>query len=213
MSEPVLSFDEYRQLVEQAPIMTWRADTSKACDYFNARWLEWTGRTMAEELGYGWAGGVHPDDFDRCVAIYGAAFDRREVFEMEYRLRRADGEYRWIFDRGVPFHHDDGSFAGYIGSCVDIHEDVEGRAAKARLAELELTRLAGLLPICASCKRIRDDAGYWQSVEQYVTEHSDARFTHGLCPGCMDRALDDLDDWLPGDRPGDRQVEHPAGRA
>lgn len=185
MADPVLTFDEYRRLVEQSPILTWRADLTKACDYFNERWLGFTGRTMEQELGFGWAEGVHPDDYDRCVAIYIGAFDRREVFEMEYRLRRADGAWRWIFDRGVPYSDDAGVFAGYIGSCIDITDQVEGREAKLRLAEMELRELKGLLPICASCKRVRDDDGYWRSVEAYVQQHSAAQFTHGICPHCV----------------------------
>ncbi len=198
MPDRVLSFDEYRQLTEQAPILTWRSDLTKACDYFNERWLEFTGRTMDQELGYGWAEGVHPDDFDRCVGIYTAAFDRREIFEMEYRLRRADGAWRWILDRGVPFVNGSGDFAGYIGSCVDVHDAVEGRAATLRLAELELRTLKGLLPICASCKRIRDDSGYWASVERYMTEHSEVKFSHGLCPACYEAAVEELDRSVPG---------------
>lgn len=186
---PDLSADAYRQLVEQSPVLTWRSDLTKACDYFNARWLAWTGRTMEQELGFGWAEGVHRDDFDRCVAIYTTAFDAREAFEMEYRLRRADGEFRWIWDRGVPFEDGEGAFAGFIGSCIDVHDAVEGREAKQRLLELEMHQLTGLLPICTACKRIRDDAGYWQSVERYVASHSSAEFTHGICPSCYERTV------------------------
>lgn len=188
-----LTTDAYRQLVEQSPVLTWRSDLTKACDYFNERWLAWTGRTMEQELGYGWAEGVHPDDFDRCVAIYTSSFDARVPFEMEYRLRRADGVHRWIWDRGVPFCDEDGAFAGFIGSCIDVHEQVEGRDAVARMHELEMRQLTGLLPICASCKRIRDDVGYWQTVERYVSEHSGAQFTHGMCPVCFDREMVRLD--------------------
>jgi PAS domain S-box-containing protein len=102
--------------------MIWRAGLDAKCDYFNETWLAFTGRTMEQEMGDGWAEGVHPEDFDRCVAHYLEHFHRREAFEMEYRLRRHDGEWRWIFDRGVPFTDDAGAFAGFIGSCVDVHE-------------------------------------------------------------------------------------------
>lgn len=192
MPMPPLSADAYRQLVEQSPMLMWRSDLTRACDYFNDRWLAWTGRTMEEELGLGWADGVHADDYDRCVATYAAAFDRREPFEMEYRLRRHDGEYRWILDRGVPFLDDDGRFAGFIGSCIDVHEAAEGRRARAKLHELQLRRLTGLLPLCGQCKRVRDDVGYWQSVEQFVAANSDARFTYGYCPACYDAAMASL---------------------
>ena len=127
MENNLLSFEEYKILVEQAPIMIWRSNTTTACDYFNERWLVFTGRTMEQEIGNGWAEGVHPDDFDECLKIYLDTFQKREVFEMEYRLRRHDGRYRWIFDRGVPFKGPNGQFAGYIGSCIDVTEKVEAR--------------------------------------------------------------------------------------
>ena len=117
---------EYRLLVEHSPVMIWRADLNKKCDYFNHTWLEFTGRTLAEETGDGWATGVHPDDLDRCFNIYVSNFDQRVPFEMEYRLKRHDGAYRWIFDRGVPYHDDHGNFLGFIGSCVDVTERIEG---------------------------------------------------------------------------------------
>jgi PAS domain S-box-containing protein len=113
---------EYRLLVQHSPVMLWRAGLDAKCDYFNETWLAFTGRTLEQEMGDGWAEGVHPEDFDRCVAHYLGHFHRREPFEMEYRLRRHDGEYRWIFDRGVPFTDDSGAFAGFIGSCVDVDE-------------------------------------------------------------------------------------------
>jgi two-component system CheB/CheR fusion protein len=119
---PPLTSSEYRLLVRHSPVMIWRSGLDALCDYFNETWLAFTGRTMDQEIGNGWAEGVHPDDFDRCVAHYLDHFHRREAFEMEYRLRRHDGEDRWIFDRGVPFTTDAGVFAGYIGSCVDVDE-------------------------------------------------------------------------------------------
>jgi PAS domain S-box-containing protein len=113
---------EYRLLVQHSPVMIWRSGLDANCDYFNETWLAFTGRTLAEEMGAGWAEGVHPADFERCIAFYLDHFHRRETFEMEYRLRRHDGEYRWILDRGVPFTDESGTFAGFIGSCVDVDE-------------------------------------------------------------------------------------------
>ncbi len=124
----LLSFEEYRILAEQAPIMIWRSDITTACDYFNERWLAFTGRTIEQEVGNGWTKGVHPEDIDKCLKIYSGAFQKREAFEMEYRLLRHDGQYRWLFDRGVPFEGSNGQFAGYIGSCIDVTEKVEARA-------------------------------------------------------------------------------------
>lgn len=117
-----LSPTEYRLLVEHSPVMIWRANREKKCDYFNPVWLDFTGRTIKQELGDGWAEGVHSDDLDRCLKIYVTSFDKRLPFEMEYRLRRHDGVYRWIFDRGVPYSGDNGEFLGYIGSCIDVTE-------------------------------------------------------------------------------------------
>jgi two-component system, OmpR family, sensor histidine kinase VicK len=121
LSQP-LSATEYRLLVEHSPVMIWRAALNTQCDYFNDTWLEFTGRGLAEELGEGWAKGVHPDDLEGCVRYYLDHFAAREAFEMEYRLRRHDGVYRWILDRGAPYFDDDGVFAGFIGSCVDVDD-------------------------------------------------------------------------------------------
>jgi PAS domain S-box-containing protein len=129
-----LSSTEYRLLVEYSPVMIWRAGIDGRCDYFNDVWLQFTGRSLEQELGDGWAEGVHPDDVEGCVAFYRDHFDRRVAFEMEYRLRRSDGVYRWIFDRGVPFYAEDGAFLGYIGSCVDVEERRRAQDEQLRLA-------------------------------------------------------------------------------
>jgi len=105
-----------------APVMIWMSGTDKLCNYFNKPWLDFTGRSIECELGNGWAEGIHPEDFKTCLETYIKSFDRREKFNMEYRLRRYDGEYRWILDNGVPRLNEDGSFAGYIGSCIDVSE-------------------------------------------------------------------------------------------
>jgi PAS domain S-box-containing protein len=134
----LLSATEYRLLVEHAPVMVWRAGLDAKCDYFNETWLHFTGRTLQQETGDGWTEGVHPEDFDRCVAYYLDHFRRREAFEMEYRLRRGDGEYRWIFDRGSPFTDDNGAFAGFIGSCIDVHDRRVGEQAHEQATQEQL---------------------------------------------------------------------------
>lgn len=182
----VLSWKEYMVLIEHSPMMVWRSDTTAACDYFNERWLEFTGRKMAEELGDGWAESIHPDDFDRCLKVYLDSFYQREPFEMEYRLRRHDGEYRWILDRAVPVFDAGGYFTGFVGSCVDINDAVIARMKLEREQEKEIKTLRGLLPICSGCKRVRDDEGYWVQIESYLMKHADMDFTHGLCDECVD---------------------------
>ncbi len=118
--------------------MIWRAGLDAKCDYFNETWLDFTGRTLEQERGDGWAEGVHPEDFDRCVAYYLDHFHRREAFEMEYRLRRHDGRFRWIFDRGVPFTDDSGAFAGFIGSCIDVDDRRSAQEAQRHHNEEQL---------------------------------------------------------------------------
>lgn len=186
MSTTRLSLQEYEALVEQSPILIWRANTEALCDYFNERWLSFRGRSMAQEYGNGWAEGVHPDDFDRCLKIFLDSFNNKEVFEMEYRLMRYDGIYRWIFDRGVPFGDENGQFAGYIGSCIDVTDRVEAQEALRFNLEHEIKTLKGIIPICSYCKKIRDDKESWQQLEQYISDHSEAHFSHGICPSCLD---------------------------
>ncbi|MBI3654765.1 MAG: PAS domain S-box protein [Acidobacteria bacterium] len=118
----------FRLLAESAPVMVWASGTDKLCIFFNRHWLEFTGRTLEQEIGNGWAEGVHPDDLKRCLEIYSTFFEAREPFSMDYRLRRYDGEYRWVLDKGVPRFSEAGVFEGYIGSCMDItdRKQVEG---------------------------------------------------------------------------------------
>ncbi len=118
----VKSRDYYLTLFEKFPAMIWRADCSKKCNYFNESWLDFTGRTMEQEIGDGWTEGVHPEDIKTCFKTYSEAFDAREPFEMEYRLRNKNGQYRWILDIGRPFYDMDNKFSGYIGACFDITE-------------------------------------------------------------------------------------------
>lgn len=118
------SEERFRKVADHAPVLIWMSGTDKLCYYFNKAWLNFTGRTLEEEYGNGWAESVHPDDFDRCISIYTTAFDKREEFYMEYRLKRHDGEYRWLSDNGTPRFTPDGIFEGFIGACMDIHDSV-----------------------------------------------------------------------------------------
>jgi PAS domain S-box-containing protein len=128
----------FRNMADTAPVFIWLADTNKMCTWFNKPWLEFTGRTLEQELGNGWAAGVHPEDLDRCWSTYSSAFDAGQPFEMEYRLRRHDGEYRWMLDHGVPRYTESGELVGFIGSCIDVTDR--------RKAE-EIVKAMALLPI------------------------------------------------------------------
>jgi two-component system, cell cycle sensor histidine kinase and response regulator CckA len=114
------SEERFRNLADTAPVMIWVAGTDKVLTFFNKTWLDFVGRMLEQELDNGWVQSVHPDDLDRCFASYSASFDAREPFHIEYRLRRTDGEYRWVLCSGVPRFASGGVFAGYIGSDIDI---------------------------------------------------------------------------------------------
>ena len=115
----------FRLMADSAPVMLWMSGVDTLCTFFNRAWLEFRGRSMEQEIGNGWAEGVHPDDLDRCLQTYLDRFHARQEFRMEYRLRRADGEYCWIVDAGVPRFTPE--FAGYIGSGVVLTDNLKDR--------------------------------------------------------------------------------------
>jgi PAS domain S-box-containing protein len=124
----------FRMMADTAPVMVWMSGTDTLCNFFNKPWLEFTGHTLKQELGNGWSEGVYAEDLQGCLETYVSSFKGRQPFTMEYRLRRADGEYRWVLDHGVPRYTSEGEFAGYIGSCIDI---TDRRRAEAALRESE----------------------------------------------------------------------------
>jgi PAS domain S-box-containing protein len=136
----VQSEERFRLMADHAPVMIWMSGTDKLCTWFNKPWLAFVGRPLARELGNGWSENTHPDDFDQCLQTFSTAFDDRQPFTMEYRLKRHDGEYRWILDNGIPVHGASGEFTGYIGSCIDISERKRAEEAL-RQSEAESRRL------------------------------------------------------------------------
>ncbi|HSE37924.1 MAG TPA: PAS domain S-box protein [Blastocatellia bacterium] len=143
------SEERFRNMADTAPVMIWVSNPNKLCTYFNKQWLDFTGRSIKDELGNGWTECIDPDDYHRCLQTYNNACDRREPFSMEYRRRRADGESRLVLDSGIPRLSPSGEFLGYIGSAIDITErkaaewalrDLSGQLIHAR--EDECARIA-----------------------------------------------------------------------
>jgi PAS domain S-box-containing protein len=127
----------FQTMADTAPVLIWMTGTDPLCNYFNKPWLEFTGRTMEQEVGTGWIEGVHPEDVQGCFDGFLPPFHARKAFTMEYRLRRADGEYRWVIESGIPRYTSGGEFAGYIGSNIDITDLKRAEAERQRLHQLE----------------------------------------------------------------------------
>src|SRR5262245_12414071 len=155
----------FRNLADTAPVMIWVSGIDKLRNFFNKPWLDFTGRTVEEELGEGWSKGVHPEDYDLCLEIYFSSFDAREPFKMEYRLRRYDGEYRWILDHRIPQFSSNGAMLGYIGSCIDITERRKTEQAL-RESEARFRNMADNAPVMVWMSDA-DGAGIYASQSWY----------------------------------------------
>lgn len=130
--------DGFRPVVDCVPVMIWRAGLDGAFDYVNAQWLRFTGRLLERELGRGWLDAVHPEDRARRAALFAEAVQAGRGFEAEYRLRRHDGAWRWVLDRGCPCEEQDGTVLGFVGSCTDVTERREAEDGRRRdVAEKE----------------------------------------------------------------------------
>jgi PAS domain S-box-containing protein len=153
----------FSTVANTSPALVWMSGTDKLCNWFNEPWLNFTGRTMEQEMGNGWTEGVHPDDLAGCINTYVQAFDNRQPFSMEYRLRDRNGEYRWIIDKGTPRFDAKGNFIGYIGSCIDITER--------KKAEVELKQASNVI------NRSRMVAFVWRNKAgwpvDFVTENAE----------------------------------------
>ena len=133
-------------VAELTPTLTWMSDADKRCTYVNTAWMAFTGLALETVLADGWREAIHPADFPRWLDVLDAAFEGHHPYTLEYRLRRHDGEYRWILDSGIPLPAPAGSSAGYVGSIVDITERKRAEELLRR-KESELTeaqRLAGI---------------------------------------------------------------------
>jgi formate hydrogenlyase transcriptional activator len=148
------SDERFCAMADAAPVMIWMSGVDMLCNFFNEPWLSFTGRTMEQELGNGWAEGVHPEDLRRCLEVYTSSFEARRPFSMEYRLRRADGEYRWILDRGIPRYAPDGAFVGYIGSAVDVTDGKLTEEAL-RIARAELAHMLSHAQVQGGLERLK----------------------------------------------------------
>jgi PAS domain S-box-containing protein len=192
------SEQRFRVITEAAPILVWMAGTDKLCFYFNKSWLDFVGRTLEQEVGNGWAEGVHPEDFDRCLQIYVTSFDARQPFEMEYRLRHHTGEYRWILDHGVPRYAPDGTFEGFVGGCLDIHDQREAAEA-VRIASETLRESEERLRLAQQVGTIGTFEWNLQTKVNRWTPELEA--IHGLRPGEFTGTLEAWEQMLhPDDR-------------
>ncbi|MGP1373501.1 MAG: GAF domain-containing protein, partial [Almyronema sp.] len=146
----------FRTLADSAPVLLWMSGTDQQCSFFNQGWLDFTGRSLAQELGNGWTAGVYAEDLAICLDAYQQAFAARQPFQVEYRLRRFDGQYRWVLNTGVPRFTPAGLFEGYIGSCIDISDRREIERLKDEFVSVvshelrtPLTSISGALDLLA----------------------------------------------------------------
>ncbi len=158
-------------LLDAAPALIWAIDAGQHPAFFNQRWLEFTGQTREQALAQSWTARVHPDELEQCRTSFAAAFDRREPFELECRLRRADGAYRWVLARGVPRFAADGAFAGYAGCCFDL---TDGKALEAALRNLHAALEASVehrtAAVQAACDELQRQMAQRKRLEQELLE-------------------------------------------
>ena len=178
----------FRTMADSAPVFIWVSDEDKLFTYFNKQWLMFRGRTMEEELGEGWLSGVHPEDYNKCVETYHDAFENRNPFEMEFRLLRNDGVYRWVLDRGIPRRGENDHFAGYIGSVVDITDMKEQEDSLRQAAAVFDNTTEGLLITDATTK-IKAVNPSFTAVTGYTIEDLKDKTPKVLNSGRQDKAF------------------------
>lgn len=203
------SRDFYLALFDEFPTLIWRSDEDGKVTYFNQSWLNFVGRTLTQEVVAGWDQGIHPEDRKKCLSLYNAAFQARKPFEMEYRHRRRDGEYRWMLNHGRPYRNLEGSFAGFIGTCYDITRrrvsEEETRAANSELEAFSYTvshdLRAPLRSMSGFCQILMEDYAGKNKVDQSWREYVERISAAALQ---MDNLIHDL---LAFSRLGREQVQ------
>lgn len=161
------SEERFRTMADTAPVLIWVSGVDGLCNWFNKPWLDFTGRSMKQEIGQGWTQSVHPADLSRCLETYLCAFNAREKFRMEYRLKRADGQYRWLLNNGVPRFLPSGEFAGYIGGCIDITDRIDAEEA----LRVRADELAEMATILAQTNRVLEKRNQELDQFAYVASH------------------------------------------
>ena len=211
------SEERFRSLADAAPVMIWASGPDKLCTFFSKPWLDFTGRSLEQELGNRWAEGVHPEDLDRCLATYDSSFHVRRPFQMEYRLRRADGEYRWILDRGTPLYRER-EFAGFIGSAIDVTEQ-RRMTEQFRANETRLLAAQRLTKVGSWERRfdIRSSSIWSEEMFQILGITPDRSPSFELFLGCIhpeDRGivLDAAKRIRSGTEPGEYRIVRPDGQ-
>jgi len=192
--------DRYRSYIEVTGQLGWITNANGEVVEDISSWRKFTGQSEDEVKGWGWSKAIHSDDLERTIQVWTRAIATKSIYEVEHRVRRYDGVYQYFLARGVPVFKEDGNIREWVGTCIDITERKQKEEEREKLIhELQdalsnIKMLRGLLPICSHCKKIRDDKGYWNQIESYIRDHSDAEFSHGICPQCMKKLYPDFDD-------------------
>ncbi|MEW6156956.1 MAG: PAS domain S-box protein [Verrucomicrobiota bacterium] len=164
----------FRIMTDTAPVLVWMTGTDGQCTYFNRAWMEYTGRTLKQELGLGWTEMLHPDDLQRCLDYFHSAFEAREKFNFEFRLRRSDKQYRWFLNTGIPRFTPQGAFAGYIGSCIDITERKQAEEMRRQVLEdLEVLVQERTANLKAANHKLREEISLRKRLEKQIVEIAD----------------------------------------
>jgi PAS domain S-box-containing protein len=184
----------FRHMADQTPAMIWMADDSRSLTYFNRTWLAFTGRTPEQEQGDGWTAAVHPDDFAHTMSVYATAFEARVPFEAEFRLKRHDGDYRWVFNRGTPRFDEDERFEGYIGAALDV---TDRKAAEEALGHADRRQNEFLALLAHELRNPLAPIRNAVQIMERINSGQDARIDHARevidrQSGKLTRLIDDL---------------------